>query len=1670
MSKSIALSVVVACYNVADYLEECLDSLANQTYKLVEIIMIDDCSTDNDKTKNIVDKYGERYENFHAYHNPQNLGLSDTRNRGVKIAKGDYIAFVDGDDIVPKNAYRDLINSVAMTGSQVATGFVRRFDKFRDKPSYLHKKAISDTIQQTDLERNPELVYDSTSWNKLYSLPMVREHNMTFPANMLYEDIPFVMRAFVIASHESSIDILSNVVYRWRWRDGDSKSITQVKNAMKPYGDRLKILNMVRDYFLKAHVSQRILDTFYVKVLMIDIPLFMDDIADADDDFVFDFQRATYIFLRNWGLLKSNLYEQLSVKMQLQYRALLEGNFDELKRYSYSGFKGSIVKRFVRHFWGKRAHTATSGADVKNTIQRVSQPTEDTIQIEGYIHPKSIKLHRIWLTPSNLNEHITANLVNIDTNKKMAISINRVRSISNIHLKKEDAPYSTYKAAFNVQDALTTLGNGTWKIQITLQYHGEKFESFAGQPIHGNQKIASVINSKLRLNLIQRYNRHWDLTFVVQKMLNSNSTRDQSKSQITALTNVIGRDDGILLTFTDCSNIIKPTLQINDENIGQLEKNTDHQIKFLVSGEELEKYRGNMQHLVLIDAETNVPESYAMDYSRQTEIIHGKDYDVFISYNSTDGIWLMQEVPFAELKSANWIKTGTNLAIEMKVNIPASSNEENFGNSGSVELLSSNKKSRYLSIGRVKFVEDGCFNVQIPLVAANNLKVLSGNYRVYLVVAYGEMQKRIRVIDLKAVSDQLDTYTNKHFTFDLQCTNNGFLEFHTVQTTFGMDRSKLQRGINYSILYPMMRMLPINKKMVVFESYWGDYFNGSPKAIYDYLRKNHPELKFVWILTNDQIPIEGKAKRVKRLGFKYWYYMARAKYFVENTNFPNQYSKRSGQIEVQTLHGTFMKTMGFDEPHFKNATAGVQRNFAIRNNRWDILTVPSKYMADTATHAFDFKHEIVESGFPRNDALYQHNNSAYIENVKKNLHIPLDKKVVLYAPTFRNNDDSGFDFELDLDKLKEKLGDEYIVLVRLHYFVAHSMSFVDHQGFVWDVSDYPDIADLYLISDVMITDYSSVMFDYGHLKRPMIFFSYDKDWYLNGDNRGVYLDYDQTVPGPVVETTDEIIKWLQNFHDLTANYASKIDWFYDKFCTYGRNGDASKIVSEKMLSLRPETQDSIVHHLFINKVLRMLQLNDFQSDLLNVLSRVLKKKNIIILESFFGTQFSDSPKAIYEYLKRTHPEYKLYWNVNRKNVDYFKTHGIPYVVRFGYKGILKQAQAKYWFTNTRRPFRWAKPRDAKLIQTWHGTPLKTIGTDVQNVTMPGVAQRSYHKQVIRDSARWDYLVAPNEYSYNIMQRAFRKPFTKLISSGYPRNDMLYNYTDSQVSEIKEALEISQDKKVVLYAPTWRDNEYVHVDEYSAKLHLDLDQLLEKLPENTVILIRTHYLIANQLDLSSYGERVLNVSDYEDVTDLYLISNVLITDYSSVMFDFANLKRPILFFAYDLDEYAGDIRGFYIDYQKTVPGPIVKTNEELIPVLKDMLNSPDKYVHTSTYSAFLDKFASWENGNSTQTLVEYVLRDEQYEVSEKRTDLQKITIKDGTQLWSAIPETKQAKFISNYNYKLADSYSTKMQAKLRDPIRKNEVGNTWIEIENKTDFGKNAWIRMEDVESKANILD
>lgn len=365
----------------------------------------------------------------------------------------------------------------------------------------------------------------------------------------------------------------------------------------------------------------------------------------------------------------------------------------------------------------------------------------------------------------------------------------------------------------------------------------------------------------------------------------------------------------------------------------------------------------------------------------------------------------------------------------------------------------------------------------------------------------------------------------------------------------------------YVFLYQnFLVKLPLKKDLIFFESFLGKTYSDSPKYIYEYMYENNMNYKYVWcFVENKNIP--GPAKQVKRFSIKYFYYLARAKYWVSNSRLPIYLNKREGNIYLQTWHGTPLKMLVFDMKDIYSADPNYKSNFYKQSRRWDYLSSANQYSSTIFRRAFQFEKELLEYGYPRNDILYNKNNEKDIISLKNKLELPLDKKVILYAPTWRDDEyyDKGkykFSLKLELDKMQQKLGDQYIVLLRTHYFIADSLDLTPYNGFAYDFSKYEDIAELYLVSDILITDYSSVFFDYANLKRPILFYTYDLDKYRD-QLRGFYLDIETEVPGPLLKTTDEVIHSIKNIDQINVQFKDKYEEFYNRFCKWD-DGTASE--------------------------------------------------------------------------------------------------------------------------------------------------------------------------------------------------------------------------------------------------------------------------------------------------------------------------------------------------------------------------------------------------------------------------------------------------------------------------------------------------------------------------------
>ncbi|MCD8846312.1 bifunctional glycosyltransferase family 2 protein/CDP-glycerol:glycerophosphate glycerophosphotransferase [Mammaliicoccus sciuri] len=362
--------------------------------------------------------------------------------------------------------------------------------------------------------------------------------------------------------------------------------------------------------------------------------------------------------------------------------------------------------------------------------------------------------------------------------------------------------------------------------------------------------------------------------------------------------------------------------------------------------------------------------------------------------------------------------------------------------------------------------------------------------------------------------------------------------------------------------------------------------------------------------------------------------------------------------------------------------------------------------------------------------------------------------------------------------------------------------------------------------------------------------------------------------------------------------------------------------------------------------------------------------NTIVFESFGGKNYSDSPKYIYEYMQKNYPKLNYIWVFN--NPDKNVIIGNAEKVKKGSKEYYDAySKAKFWVSNARLPLYLNKKENQIYIQTWHGTPLKRLANDMKVVRMPGTTTANYKKNFYAETSRWDYLVSPNRYSTNIFKTAFWMDEERTWEIGYPRNDVLVNRSDDQeyINQIKKDLNLPEGKKVIMYAPTWRDDEFVKKGQYLFDLKINLENLQKELGENYVILLRMHYLIANALDLNGYEDFAIDVSNYSDISELYLISDALITDYSSVMFDFGILKRPQYFFAYDIEKYDKGLRGFYMDYMNDLPGEIITDEFKLAEELKNIDEHKEKY--KDKIEKFYEKFCSLEKGQSSKFIGDFI---------------------------------------------------------------------------------------------------
>jgi CDP-glycerol glycerophosphotransferase len=346
----------------------------------------------------------------------------------------------------------------------------------------------------------------------------------------------------------------------------------------------------------------------------------------------------------------------------------------------------------------------------------------------------------------------------------------------------------------------------------------------------------------------------------------------------------------------------------------------------------------------------------------------------------------------------------------------------------------------------------------------------------------------------------------------------------------------------------------------------------------------------------------------------------------------------------------------------------------------------------------------------------------------------------------------------------------------------------------------------------------------------------------------------------------------------------------------------------------------------------------------------------IVWNSYHG-RFSDNPRALWERLA-DRPELEHIWLADPAHRDRFPV-GVDTVDITSRAARSALESADLLVANTHTELEWTKPASTTYLQTWHGTPLKRIHRDVL------WAPEGRLDRLDRDVARWDLLLSPNPVSTPRLRGAFR--YTgEVLESGYPRNDVLADARATAVRDrMRAELGVDDDTTVVLYAPTWRDDETFAEGAPPLRYPLDVAAFMAALGDDHVLLVRAHNMMTGRASLEALPG-VHDMSFHPDVSELYCAADVLLTDYSSAMFDFAITGRPIVHLAHDLDAFESTIRGFYADFRSEAAGPVVSSTAEVVDLLRDLPAVEAAYAER--YRVFRDRYAVLEDGHAADRVL------------------------------------------------------------------------------------------------------
>ncbi|MDJ0345720.1 bifunctional glycosyltransferase family 2 protein/CDP-glycerol:glycerophosphate glycerophosphotransferase [Streptomyces sp. H10-C2] len=1185
------LTVVVPVRNVEQYLEECLLSVAEQTLDGLEVVMVDNGSADHGPE--IAQRFADRDPRFRLVRMQQQgteAGTGKARNTGTRHAdpRTTYLAFLNGDDLLPPRAYERLVALLDRSGSDIATGNVYRLTS-RGRSQARQQRGMRETVRGTHITRDLTLLADRTVSNKVFRRTFWDEHALVFPEGVHFEDAPVTIRAHFLAE---AVDVLHEHVVHRRIHEGlDTRRRTDVKGLR----DRVAAVDGVSRFLARPGASpglgaspgpgntpwsayKRDYDRSVLaddllscaRVLPMAGPEYREVFLDRVRDFLTRVDPA--------------LHGELPVELRITWHLVREGRLGELltvlahQERNASGFTvaGPPLRRRAElpaegggTIRLPRATTALSAGDLPVRARLLESRWEDgKLVLTGYAYIRNLD------ASSRRRSLKTAFLTS--GRRKLLLPLRNVPCPEATDTSgQEQHCYDWSGFEITVDPKRLRRGErwvaGQWRLGIAVATSGVVRQAAvrAGDSGSGASPLPHALGKGLRLvpwfkdgrlklsvePVMVRLTGHRALDDDGVELIAANSGDQQPRTlrlthqasgtafDYPAVCRPAGPAGSVItvrLSLADLAGT-RPTIADGPQGVIDGATETWDAVFTLPDGR---------NPRIVLDRPVP-PGRYGLGTDPRLGGIHR---ELVFEAGPAGNLALRDRTP---QPLADRVVRRPDGSLLIEGDLPPAT-------PAGAELVLKHGTHRAEAVFPVTADGDR-FRVTVqPADAAP----CEGRWYLHLRAAETDAPMRVAPAAFPALPLSLALpYGGRALALNRRHHDQLILDAGPAVPP--EDHGPYRRRLLRERHYPQARGREL-RDSVLYSSFDGRQYSDSPRAVHEELVRRGAALDHLWVVGDARVQLPPTARAVIHGSAAWHEALARSRHLVTNTHLPAWFQRREGQRVVQTWHGTPVKRIGQDLAGTLCADLSHLWPQPRRGHQWDVLISPNPYSTPLLRQALGYDGEVAETGLPRTDVFFADDRDKLAEEVRSRLGLPPGKRVVLYAPTQR--DDQAYDerhykldLALDLAAAESALAADHVLLVRAHPLVADRVA-VNGSGFARDVSGHPDLAELLLIADVLVTDYSSAMADFANTGRPMLFLTPDLDHYRD-TLRGFYLDFEAQAPGPLLHSTADLIGALRDLDAVTRHSADNYAQFQAAFCPLD-DGLAASRVADLLLSVR----------------------------------------------------------------------------------------------------------------------------------------------------------------------------------------------------------------------------------------------------------------------------------------------------------------------------------------------------------------------------------------------------------------------------------------------------------------------------------------------------------------------